>query len=211
MVASAEHLVTSAEHQESKDHPSILPNLLVLVSASAGTVSVAIGGMGILFAGKKREWLHRRFMTERIRQFHFQTFVFRLPEILASLQNDQAKAAFRSNRKGWVEAFKSRFDGKLAAEFSKNFNEDIGTDIWLHEDQRERNEIPDNKDLDPLFRAYRDLRIMHQIGYANYKLKDDHKIFSNAPRRQANVLSSVAFSLSWRSRKFFPGNSSPKA
>ena len=43
------------------------------------------------------------------------------------------------------------------------------------------------------FVAYRELRIMHQIGYANYKLMDDHKILSKAPRRQAAVLSAIAF------------------
>jgi hypothetical protein len=53
------------------------------------------------------------------------------------------------------------------------------------------NEIPERKDLDPLFQAYRELRIMEQIGYANYQLKDDYRIFSKAPRRQAIVLSHV--------------------
>ena len=35
----------------------------------------------------------------------------------------------------------------------------------------------ESKDIDPIFDAYRELRILHQLGYANYKLQDDHRIF----------------------------------
>ena len=134
MVAAAEHLV--------KNDEGMLPTFLVVVSALAGISSVIIGGMGVLFSGKKREWLHLRFMTERIRQFHFQAFVSRLPEILASLKDDQAKEKFGLDRKEWFENFKTRFDGKLAAEFNGTISDETGTDIWLHEGQRELERNP---------------------------------------------------------------------
>jgi len=53
--------------------------------------------------------------------------------------------------------------------------------------------MPESKDLEPLFDAYRELRILHQLGYANYKLHDDHRVFSAMPRRQLTILSQAVF------------------
>src|SRR6516225_1384606 len=53
--------------------------------------------------------------------------------------------------------------------------------------------IPDSKALDPIFDAYRELRILHQLDFANYKLQDDHRVISVMPRRQLVVLSQVVF------------------
>ena len=58
-----------------------------LLAAICGVASVPIGYWGLMFGKAKREWLYRRLMTERLRQFHFQTIVFRLPELLASLDD----------------------------------------------------------------------------------------------------------------------------
>jgi hypothetical protein len=52
---------------------------------------------------------------------------------------------------------------------------------------------PDSPALNYLFAAYRELRIVHQIGYANYNLQDDGRIFSKVPLRQSVVLSSFGF------------------
>src|ERR1700745_1765853 len=94
-------------------------------------------------------------------------------------------------REQWLEGFKARFDGKVASEFSKTIAEEAAADFWLQEHSKEQVESGDREHLDPLFRAYRELRIMHQIEYANYKLRDDYKILSDASRRQATVLSTV--------------------
>jgi len=47
------------------------PTVLALVAAGCGLASVAIGSMGILFAKRKRLWLHQRFVTERVGSFNF--------------------------------------------------------------------------------------------------------------------------------------------
>src|SRR5262249_38676772 len=46
-----------------------------------------------------------------------------------------------------------------------------------------------------IFDAYRELRIMHQLDYANYKLQDDYRIISTMPRRQLAVISGTVFAL----------------
>jgi hypothetical protein len=132
-------------------------------------------------------------MTERIRQFHFQTFVRRLPEIRASLKDGRTQEAFMLERERWLEGFKAMFEGRVASEFARTVSEEASTDFWLYDGPKEPGEVGDSADLDPLFCAYRELRIRHQIGYASYKLSDDYKILSSAPRRQATVLSTIAF------------------
>jgi hypothetical protein len=182
VIASSEYLLA---------HSPLAARIFAVVSAFCGLIGVVIGGTGILFARKKQEWLHGRLMTERIRQFHFQTFVFRVPEILRSLRAEEAKAAFSLERKLWFDEFNARFHGKLDEQFTGTLEDETQKDIWLHE--TERSETSEHRDLDPIFAAYRELRIMHQIGYANHQLKDDRRVFSAAPRRQAAVFSAFGF------------------
>jgi hypothetical protein len=57
-------------------------------SAALGLLAVVIGFMGILFGAK---WLLNRLLTERLRQFHFQTFIWRLSDIAESCKDDGKK------------------------------------------------------------------------------------------------------------------------
>jgi hypothetical protein len=165
--------------------------VLAALSAVCGILSVLIGSVGVLYGRRKRDWLRHRLMGESIRQFHFQTLVFRLPEILASLKNENAKLAFVSDRKLWLETFKSRFEGKLDSIFVATINEENRVES-VHDGLTNTAKIRDIKALDPLFEAYRQLRILHQLGYADYKLQRDHRIFSPVPGRQAEVLSRIS-------------------
>ena len=166
--------------------------VLAALSAVFGIIGVVIGSIGVLFSRKKREWLHLRLMTERIRQFHFQTLVYRMPEILLSLKGAHGKSSFVSDRSIWFEAFKDRWVGKLDSKFTELIDEERGPDHWLHERQKMLTKIAESKELEPLFVAYRELRIVHQIGIASHKLGHDHRIFSAIPRRQAAVFAHVS-------------------
>jgi hypothetical protein len=53
--------------------------------------------------------------------------------------------------------------------------------------------MQEDKGLNPIFDAYRELRIVHQLDYTNYKLQDDHRIVSAMPRRQMAVISQLIF------------------
>ena len=107
---------------------------LAVISGLFGVLSFFIGSVGLLFAGRKRNWLRYRLMGERIRQFHFQTLVFRLPEILASLKDDAAKALFLSERNLWFETFRAQLMGKLNSAFAAIIQEDESINPWLFED-----------------------------------------------------------------------------
>jgi hypothetical protein len=164
------------------------------VSFTLALLCFLIGSAGVLSAGRKREWLHRRLMGESFRQFHFQMLIFR-PQILASLKDDDAKSAFRSQRTLWLESFKGRFAGHLDAIFAAIIQEENEAEPWLHDRAKpgERAKVPESKELDPIFEAYRELRFEHQLGYANYRLQDDHRLVSSMPRRQLAVLSQAVF------------------
>jgi hypothetical protein len=132
-------------------------------------------------------------MTERIRQFHFQTVVFRLPQVFASLKDDGAKSKFLSERDIWFESFKSRFADKLDSAFTSIIREEEKPNVWLHDGaEKQADTAHENKDLDPVFKAYREFRILHQLDYADYKLQNDYRIISIMPRRQLAVLSQLA-------------------
>jgi len=170
---------------------------IALIAAGCGIASLVIGGFGVLFGSRKREWLHNRFMAETIRQFHFQTLIARLPDILESLQpgnaadEEKAKAAFATKRAKWLSELQHSFEGHIGSRFESviGFRDDDG---WLHGQKQHFSAGADRPELEPLFAAYRQLRIHHQLNYVNHKLGLDYRIFSSLPRRQAAILQGVS-------------------
>ena len=104
-----------------------------IMSAALGIPGALLGAFGVLFANTKREWLEGRLLTERMRQFHFQTLVGLMPDVLdASRSGDWA--AFLAKRSMLLEKFKK-----------DNFSSD---EAYLHElasrgitDQQVREEL----------------------------------------------------------------------
>jgi hypothetical protein len=170
--------------------PGLLSKILGMASAMAGIVSVAIGLWGVLYAKSKRQWLCQRLMTERLRQFHFQTFVRHLPEIVESLGT--LGETYRKKRDRWFDAFRMRYEGHLDAEFTGIVDGGSALDVWLHERTK-----PDlsvfQTDLTEVFAAYKTLRINHQLQYANYKLRAEGSLLSLSPKKQEEFLFLAAF------------------
>ena len=50
-----------------------------------------LGFFGILFAGSKRAWLGGRLLTERMRQFHFQSMIAWAPDILSAQNGEMGR------------------------------------------------------------------------------------------------------------------------
>jgi hypothetical protein len=157
---------------------------IAVLSAICGLAGTLVGSIGVLHSRRKRTWLLQRLMTERLRQFHFQMLVCRLDDILSSLAGAHARRKFVASRAEWFSSFKAHFIGKLDSEFERVLNEDGASGMWLHPLPAARSEeLPE---LEPVFAAYRDLRILHQLGYA------DQKLASGVPgglRRQRDILS----------------------
>jgi hypothetical protein len=158
---------------------------IALVSAVLGIASVVIGVFGVLHHGSKREWLYRRLMTERLRQFHFQTFALRWSDIQESLESENAKLEYIKKRGKWFEEFKSQFEGHLAAQF--HAIEKLGGEPWLHPSPFQPRDHWAAPQM--LFDAYYELRIMHQRRYADHKLGDRSGIFPDSSRLQEVLFS----------------------
>ena len=173
-------------------HEWLLPKGWLLIigvgSALAGVLSISIGLLGVLFAGQKREWLRRRLMTERIRQFHFQSTICRWSDILHAVHHPESIAAYKQKRKIRFETFIAALANHLDSELTDLIDDESDTKCWLHP-------LPtsfpskSSADLNELFSAYRALRIMHQLHYANYMLRNDQKLTSWPARTQEMVFS----------------------
>jgi hypothetical protein len=161
------------------------------VAAACGLAGVAIGATGVLFGKRKAQWLHNRFMTERIRQFHFQSLIELLPQVLASARAGGDKRAFDAERARLFAQFRAHFDGKADSQFSNVIGPDGEKQFWLPEPQNSP-PVEDSPELELFCKAYLHLRVQHQLGFADYKLKPDHKLYSEMPVQQAKVLESVS-------------------
>jgi hypothetical protein len=166
------------------------------VASVCGLASVTIGAFGVLLGARKREWLHNRFMGERIRQFHFQSLIAQLTQVAAVLQTaddklDQAKTAFLTERRSLFVEFQNQFGGNVDGKFNSVIGPHGEADCWLYKTEYPLAPAEGRQRLETFFKAYRQLRIQHQLDYANYKLEDDHRIFSPMPVRQAKVLEHI--------------------
>jgi hypothetical protein len=161
------------------------------LAAVCGLASVAIGAFGVLFGERKTQWLHNRFMGERIRQFHFQSLIVLLPHVLASARPGADKSVFESERQRLFAQFRADFEGKIDSQFSRVIGAYGGKQYWLPEPQ-DAVPVEDSPEFQVFCKAYFHLRIQHQLAYADYKLQPDHKIYSNMPVQQAKVLESVS-------------------
>jgi hypothetical protein len=175
---------------------SDLSLIIAGVAATCGLASVIIGAIGILYGARKKEWLHNRFMGERIRQFHFQSLIALFPEITACLLNnddkaEQTKRQFESKRDSLFIQFQSEFEGAVDSKYTSATGPFGEADCWLV-DLTRASSSESGHVLEPFFSAYRQLRIKHQLSYANYKLQGDRKLFSAMPIRQSEVLESVS-------------------
>src|SRR5262249_25496642 len=113
------------------------PRIAGGAAALFGLVSVIIGLWGVLYASRKEEWLRCRLMTERLRQFHFQSFVLRLPEIEASLRaGPEGALAYQRMRSEWFAEFLQAHEGRLDSRLGRIIDSEGEEDAWLHEPDR---------------------------------------------------------------------------
>src|SRR6266404_2370226 len=163
------------------------------VCAALGAVSLLLGWFGTLSGETKRVWLCSRLMTESLRQFHFQTLVYRLPAVLASTRGAAAQRRFIEERRGWLAEFRLQYEGHLPARLRAVLDDDAEEDFLLHPDGNWDHDLSgSDTSLQKVFLAYRLLRFEHQIQYANYRLGADQSIFSTSATRQLEVLRNLA-------------------
>lgn len=156
------------------------PSAIAIASALMGLLSFSVGARGLLYGSRKAAWLHTRLYTERVRQFHFQTFVWRLQEIAESLRSERSQSEYRMKRDQWFSAFNNELniDGEVA--LTEVVSPTNVPKMWLHTNASDTDEpsAPDGLDLADVFRAYEVFRFAEQQGYAEYMLRS-----GNSPDR----------------------------
>jgi hypothetical protein len=181
-------LGASTEPLYGRFYPSV-ETALVIVSPIAGVLGIAIGTVGVFYAASKKSWLEARLMTERLRQFQFQTLVAHVTSILDSTAAPEKKQEFYAARERWFSAFQIEYGGRLSAKLKEVFDDEAEEQFMLHTVESPERVAERKSILDELFSAYKLMRIKHQIKYANYKLGADSL---SLPRRQVALLSAVS-------------------
>lgn len=168
------------------------------ISALLALAAAFIAVWGLLWGARKSAWLHRRLYTERLRQFHFQTFIWRLDEIARSLSGPEGPDGYRRQRDLWFAGFENRYARKRDDKLVSVLDPTVAPRVWLHDSGEDRPpRVPKGVDLSEVFRAYRALRFEEQVGYADHLLR-----WANAPGRPDRKTS-------WKDRIWFPLGSFP--
>jgi hypothetical protein len=173
-------LVTSAEPL----YPNLaIAPLVVGLSSLAGVLGAVIGAFGVLFARSKRLWLEDRFVTERLRQFHFQSVVFLASDILEAAASGDHGAFLKSRSRRLLE-FQQAILGRVRSAFDAALDGSPDSNQWLFPSAPAAH-VLEGPHADELLAAYDHLRFRRQIDFADYKLRRDRSLLSSLPIEQA--------------------------
>ncbi len=174
-----------------QDLPKTQLRIVAAIGGVAGVVSVVIGVFGIMYRKRKMRWLADRLATERIRQFHFQTYVMGAGDVLKGAKSPEAAEEFQRRRAADFKAFD--------ADTLSNVDEILHRLVHAedHGDGRiiERAAFDvssEDPHLEQYLSAYETLRFERQIDYCNLILREGEGFWKHAPMRQAKILGRVA-------------------
>lgn len=142
----------------------------VIIFEVCGVIAALIAGGSAWLGPWRKRWLESRFMTERLRQWHFQLFIRRAKPIEAAFENDGSESwkRFRMQREIWLNDFLHDYATKLDSRMESLAHDPDVANEWLHA----RAEIfkHNSAGLPALFDAYRRLRLLHQYDYVTHML-----------------------------------------
>ena len=193
-----------------EDHPSVFVNLAI-AGAGFGILALIFGNIGLGFGKVKRNWLMKRLITERLRQWHAQHTAAHATEIAQVAHSDEERAAWLERRDLNFQSFKRRFIDQVASEYTKYTNASAAsysgqsvTDekgevaFWIDESWAKTAAAKPDKaheeTLDELFRAIRGTRMLGQVQYTNYVLSSEGKFWSS-PAKQIHILGNLSYLL----------------
>jgi hypothetical protein len=160
--------LTSPIHQRTPEHSAISVVAVILELCGLVAALIAVGSLGM--GPWKKRWLESRFMTERLRQWHFQLLLHRADEIdaLVTVQTPEAIREFEERRRQRLDAFLFDHEGKLDSRMDALAHDPDLSHDWLHDPSAPYRD--DSPALPELFEVYRHLRFRHQYDYVTHKL-----------------------------------------
>lgn len=195
---------------DARQHDPIL-HYLAISGACFGILALVFGNIGLGFGKVKRDWLMKRLINERLRQWHSQYFAAHAVEIAAVADSPDAKAAWLDERDLSFQRFKRTFIDQISSEYTKytqasaaaHSGQSIAdpkaeTAFWIEESwSRKAAMKPDKANQDRLaevHRAYKETRMRGQIQYTNYVLSSEGKFWSS-PSKQLHILGNLSYLL----------------
>ena len=161
------------------------------IAAVAGVLSLAIGLIGVLHAAPKRRWLKLRYQTERLRQFHFQSAIALLPDLLDAIKNP-SNTRFASERDRLFGRFVPLNLNDAAADRLGAILREEDKDGWMF-DKMPSGPLADDDAFTEFERSYKHYRLKGQIDYCDKKLrKRSLALVPETPAEQSSYFSTVA-------------------
>jgi hypothetical protein len=135
-----------------------------------GLAAALIAGGSLWLGPWRRRWLESRFMTERLRQWHFQILVRRGDEVDRALAESTPSAieGFRAEREKWFDAFLQEHVSRLGSRMESLTGDSGVPNDWLHDPPTSYDAA--SSVFDDVVEVYRRLRFKHQYDYSTYKL-----------------------------------------
>lgn len=183
---------------------------LAIAGACFGLLALIFGNLGLGFGKVKRDWLMKRLITERLRQWHAQHIAAHAVEIAAA-DTPEKVTAFLDQRDLSFRRFKRNFIDQIASEYTKytqtaaaSFSGQSITDtrsetaFWIDEAWPKQAAMKvdgvDPARLDQIYRALLETRIRGQVQYTNYVLSSEGKFWSS-PAKQLHILGNLSYLL----------------
>ncbi|WP_372784104.1 hypothetical protein [Phenylobacterium sp.] len=167
------------------------------VSAVAGILGAGLGVFGVMFAASKDEWLQHRFVTERLRQMHFQWLLAHIADIAEAAERKDWTALIAA-RAAALGQFKQQVAGCLSTLFDDAIelppDESPRTGYAMDPAfiRKTTTKLPATDHVTELLDAYVAIRVMGQWRYASHRLKLRERSFiSTFPREQARTLTAL--------------------
>lgn len=153
--------------------PDNWPRIIAGVSGLMGLISALIAWRGFLYGTNKAIWLENRLYTERLRQYHFQSFVQRISAMAETISSEAGVTDYKNERDALFKEFEADFRKNRGAYLKKLLDPKTPPSVWLHGANVTTPKQPDsNADLSRIFEAYDVFRFAEQEGYARYMLRE---------------------------------------
>ena len=104
---------------------------IVILAVLAGLLAAVIGCSSVLYGKSKRNWLHERLKTEKLRQLHFQRFIFNCRDTCKLIAGDMAPEEYSSRRDLWTDQLLQRLNSVADSEIVKIIEIDGHCEPWL--------------------------------------------------------------------------------
>ena len=201
----------SADQPEGDAISNTLFLTLGILGATFGLFALIFGNLGLGFGRVKRNWLQKRLIAERLRQWHSQYLIAHAVEIAHAATSSADQSAWLEKRSIAFARFKRSFVDQIGSEYTKYTDASAAAysgqsiidptesdEFWIDPDWA-KTATRRPKDVDPdvlreIFEALEETRLRGQIQYTNYVLSSDAKFWSS-PAKQLHILGNLSYIL----------------